>query len=73
MTDKEGDKSERKAGAPVECSECRHFRFFENEKDHNTPQSLGRCLGDPWDGNIGQWPMFKHPCPSFSKADERIP
>ncbi len=49
----------------VRCGDCKNFSQFPNLKGHNTPQSLGKCLADPWDGNKGQWPMLRHPCKEF--------
>ncbi len=52
----------------VRCGQCSHFSFFPNEKGHNRPQALGRCLaGASWDGNRGQWPLLLHPCPNFNE------
>jgi hypothetical protein len=49
----------------VMCAVCGHFSYFENIKGHNSPQALGRCTTHSWDGNIGQWPMFRHRCEHF--------
>ncbi|OPX38966.1 MAG: hypothetical protein DRG82_02040 [Deltaproteobacteria bacterium] len=65
-------------GALVQCAACMRFRHFSNSKGHNSPQALGECRADPWDGNRGQWPHLRHPCNDFLKretnpvqADER--
>ncbi|RLB42108.1 MAG: hypothetical protein DRH12_06510 [Deltaproteobacteria bacterium] len=54
----------------VKCAECQHFSFFYNEKGHNSPQALGKCLAKSWDGNRGQWPLLIHPCESFLKKSK---
>ncbi len=63
-----GDSTvEQNSGEHVRCGNCRHFSQFPNLKGHNTPQSLGKCLADSWDGNKGQWPMLRHPCKAFGQ------
>jgi len=57
--------SESKSGSYVRCGDCKYFTQFPNFKGHNTPQSLGKCLTEPWDGYKGQWPMLRHPCKAF--------
>jgi hypothetical protein len=57
------------AGGLIRCSGCLHFHYFENEKGHNSPHALGRCQGEPWDGNRGQWAMFRHHCRNFVEKE----
>jgi hypothetical protein len=52
---------------PIRCVDCRWFRYFPNEKGHNSPHALGKCEGEPWDGNRGQWAMFAHHCRNFAE------
>jgi hypothetical protein len=54
----------------IRCARCAHFAYFENRSGHNSPQALGKCESEPWDGNTGQWAMFPHHCPSFIKLDQ---
>ena len=68
-TDRANGSKESKESV-VRCGDCRHFSFFFNEKGHNSPQALGKCLATPWDGNRGQWPMLLHPCPHFSSKSD---
>lgn len=56
-------------GSLVQCAECRRFRYFSNSKGHNSPQALGECRSDPWDGNRGQWAQLHHPCKDFVKRE----
>jgi hypothetical protein len=49
----------------VRCGECKNFGYFVNEKGHNTPHALGMCRTQSWDGNQGQWAMFRHACKRF--------
>ncbi len=52
------------------CARCGRFEFFPNDKDHNTPHALGKCVGpESWDGNRGQWPKFFHPCKGFVEKE----
>lgn len=58
----------------VQCIACRHFEYFPNRLGHNSAHSFGKCRGTaPWDGNLGQWPMFQHPCKVYEEADGAIP
>ncbi|HIJ19999.1 MAG TPA: hypothetical protein HPP58_03025 [Deltaproteobacteria bacterium] len=50
----------------VQCGKCLHFRYFENRFGHYSPNALGRCAGKSWDGNRGQWAMFRHRCKYFA-------
>jgi hypothetical protein len=52
-------------GSLVQCAACRRFRYFPNSKGHNSPQALGECCSDPWDGDKGQWAELFHPCRDF--------
>ena len=67
----ENQKTGIKAGSKglVRCVTCRHFSYYENDKGHNSPQALGRCGGEPWDGNSGQWAMLQHPCKRFTETE----
>jgi len=49
----------------ISCNRCVHFKFFENNAEHNSPHALGECSGEPWDGSRGQWAMFQHHCNAF--------
>ncbi len=62
-----GSGSER--ASSVLCGECSHFQYFLNAKEHNSPHALGKCAGEAWDGNRGQWPMLRHPCRNFVKQE----
>jgi hypothetical protein len=64
-----GSKCESNGG--IRCFECEHFRYFQNDKGHNSPSALGECLVKSWDGNRGQWPMLQHPCSSVSIAEKK--
>ena len=68
----EGAEKEEGLG-PVRCAMCLHFAYFSNVKGHNSPHALGKCNGEPWDGNRGQWAMFQHPCKSFVTAEGQGP
>jgi len=50
------------------CAMCGHFSYFDNRAEHNSPQALGRCGVESWDGSRGQWAMFQHHCRNFVKA-----
>jgi len=48
------------------CADCKYFKRLHNKKGHNSPHALGRCMNNvSWDGNRGQWPMFRHSCRWF--------
>jgi hypothetical protein len=64
---KHADDRRGQAEGTIRCSDCREFRYFPNEKGHNSPHALGKCEGDPWDGNRGQWAMFQHHCRNFAE------
>ena len=55
----------------VQCIQCRHFSYIENQYDHNSPHALGACGSKPWDGSKGQWPMLEHPCKNFREKGEK--
>ena len=69
MMDSEKNAPNGASDEPVRCVQCRHFTYYENDKDHNSPHALGRCGGEPWDGNSGQWAMLRHPCKHFTAAE----
>jgi len=50
----------------VRCMTCIHFSCFFNEKGHDSPHALGKCAGESWDGNKGQWGMFQHSCKDYA-------
>ncbi len=54
----------------VQCGNCRHFKYFENKFGHNSPNALGRCMEQSWDGSRGQWAMFRHRCKYFEPKSE---
>ena len=56
-------------GDPIQCMQCAHFRHFHNDRGHNSPHALGKCLSQPWDGRTGQWPMFSHTCKNFEPLE----
>jgi hypothetical protein len=64
-------------GSLVQCAACRGVRYFPNGKGHNSPQALGECRSDPWDGDRGQWAGLFHPCRGFvdreTVPDEKAP
>ena len=55
----------------IYCARCHHFRYFNNNDGHNSPNALGKCEAESWDGNRGQWAMFQHHCKNFVKAAPR--
>jgi hypothetical protein len=55
----------------TQCAMCSHFKFYHNEKGHTSPHALGRCRAESWDGNMGQWPMFQHPCKNFTQKQPK--
>jgi len=67
MTEMKGEGPEN--NGLVVCALCRHFSYFKNVKNHNTPHALGRCLAKSWDGEKGQWAMFQHHCRNFAESD----
>ena len=72
MDEKGNGKAKVEPNAAGSCGECTHFRYFGNEKGHNSPQALGKCRAESWDGNKGQWPMFKHLCKNFLRAEQQV-
>ncbi|UCF82258.1 MAG: hypothetical protein JSV50_13765 [Desulfobacteraceae bacterium] len=68
MRDTDGKGSESESNGLIRCCTCEHFGYFHNDKGHNSPHALGECRDASWDGNRGQWAMFKHPCGRFVKA-----
>jgi hypothetical protein len=72
MNHKSVARSRRESVGLVRCSGCKHFTQFYNEKGHNSPHALGKCKDASWDGNMGQWAMFQHPCKNYmAPNDER--
>jgi len=69
MSERDGKDERGGSNVIVRCAECTHFRYFQNEKGHNSPHALGKCRVESWDGNRGQWPMFQHPCKNFLGVD----
>ena len=71
MGNTNGGGSKSESNGVIRCFECVHFRYFQNDKGHNSPSALGECLVKSWDGNRGQWPMLQHPCNRFVKGDQK--
>jgi hypothetical protein len=70
MGNKKTEGSTSGSNGTVQCCNCVNFKYFQNDKDHNSPHALGECQVKSWDGNRGQWPMLRHPCSRFDKADQ---
>ena len=68
MPGKTDPKTGHRAEDLISCCKCRHFSSFENSAGHNSPHALGECKQQPWDGNRGQWAMFRHHCSYFEEA-----
>ena len=67
MADKTASATEHNPETLISCNQCMHFKFFENNAEHNSPHALGECSGESWDGSRGQWAMFLHHCNAFEK------
>jgi len=68
MNNKSDKKVKSDPGDLIHCAVCSHFSYFDNNDGHNSPNALGKCEVKSWDGNRGQWAMFKHHCKNFVKA-----
>jgi len=69
MIEKSGKEATRDSSELTFCGVCKHFTYFDNNKGHNSPHAFGKCRGESWDGNMGQWAMFQHQCKNFAKAN----
>ena len=69
MSNKSDKKGKSDPGELIHCATCSHFSYLDNDAGHNSPNALGKCGVKSWDGNSGQWAMFKHHCKNFVKAN----
>jgi len=44
----------------VKCVDCRYF-----QKGEGSPEALGYCVSESWNGHKGQWPLRIHSCKHF--------
>lgn len=67
MNNRSDKKVKSDPGELIQCAKCSHFSYFDNDAGDNSPHALGRCKVKSWDGNKGQWAMFRHHCKNFEK------
>jgi len=71
MNSRNDQKAKITPSDPIQCAMCIHFSYFDNGAGHNSPHALGKCDVQSWDGNRGQWAMFRHQCKNIVKGASR--